>query len=76
MNTCCVHNRDAGRFFGWFAERYRKRFARKGLERSQKHLIEGLTRSGFRSYVHDPAAIDRKLGFDLSNHAHGVYKVP
>jgi magnesium-protoporphyrin O-methyltransferase len=47
MSTCCVHNRDAGRFFGWFARRYRRRFARKGLEPSQKHLMEGLTRSGF-----------------------------
>jgi magnesium-protoporphyrin O-methyltransferase len=47
MSTCCVHNRDTGRFFGWFARRYRKRFARKGFEPSQKHLIEGLTRSGF-----------------------------
>jgi magnesium-protoporphyrin O-methyltransferase len=46
MSSCCVHNRDAGRFFGWFAKRYRKRFARKGLEPSQKHLVEGLTRSG------------------------------
>jgi hypothetical protein len=46
MNTCCVHNRDTGRFFGWFAKRYRKRFARKGLEPSQKHLMKGLTRSG------------------------------
>jgi magnesium-protoporphyrin O-methyltransferase len=47
MGTCCVHNRDAGRFFGWFAKRYRKRFARKGLEPSQKHLMKGLTSSGF-----------------------------
>jgi len=47
MNPCCVHNRDTGRFFGWFAKRYRRRFARKGLEPSQKHLVEGVTRSGF-----------------------------
>jgi magnesium-protoporphyrin O-methyltransferase len=47
MTSCCVHNRDAGRFFGWFARRYRKRFARKGFEPSQKQLVEGLTRSGF-----------------------------
>jgi magnesium-protoporphyrin O-methyltransferase len=47
MGTCCVHNRDAGRFFGWFAKRYRKRFARKGLEPSQKLLMKGLTSSGF-----------------------------
>jgi len=46
MGTCCVHNRDAGRFFGWFARRYRKRFARKGLEPSQKQLMKGLISSG------------------------------
>jgi magnesium-protoporphyrin O-methyltransferase len=46
MTSCCVHNRDAGRFFGWFARRYRKRFARKGLEPSQRQLVEGLTTSG------------------------------
>src|SRR5690349_15400157 len=46
MSACCVHNRDTGRFFGWFAKRYRKRFARKGFEPSQKHLIEGLTSRG------------------------------
>ena len=47
MGVCCVHNRDTARFFGWFAKRYRKRFARKGLEPSQKHLMKGLTSSGF-----------------------------
>jgi 2-polyprenyl-3-methyl-5-hydroxy-6-metoxy-1,4-benzoquinol methylase len=46
MSTCCIHNRDAGRFFGWFAKGYRKRFARKGLEPSQKQLMKGLTSSG------------------------------
>ncbi len=47
MDRCCVHNRDTGRFFGWFAKRYRMRFARKGLEPSQKHLMKGLTSTGF-----------------------------
>ena len=23
MTSCCIHNRDTGRFFGWFAGRYR-----------------------------------------------------
>jgi 2-polyprenyl-3-methyl-5-hydroxy-6-metoxy-1,4-benzoquinol methylase len=46
VSSCCVHNRDAGRFFGWFAKRYRKRFARKGFEPSQKQLFEGLIKSG------------------------------
>jgi magnesium-protoporphyrin O-methyltransferase len=45
MSSCCVHNRDAARFFGWFAKRYRKRFARKGFEPSQRQLLEGLKRS-------------------------------
>jgi magnesium-protoporphyrin O-methyltransferase len=47
MSTCCLQNRDTGRFFGWFARRYRKRFARKGLEPSQKQIMAGLTRAGF-----------------------------
>jgi hypothetical protein len=42
-----VHNREIGRFLDWFAGRYRKRFARKGLEPSQKQLMMGLTASGF-----------------------------
>lgn len=46
MTSCCAHNRDTGRFFGWLASRYRKRFARKGLEPSQKQLIEGLRGTG------------------------------
>ncbi len=46
MSACCLHNREAGRFFGWFARRYRKRFGRKGLEPSQKQLVEGLERAG------------------------------
>ena len=58
MGTCCVHNRDTGRLFGWFAKRYRKRFARNGLEPSQKHLVEGLTRSGF----HDATLLDIGCG--------------
>jgi len=47
MRTCCAQNRDTGRFFGWLAKRYRRRFAHKGLEPSQKQLLKGLTSSGF-----------------------------
>jgi len=47
MDACCLHNRDAGRFFGWLATCYRKRFARKGLEPSQKQLMNGLASSAF-----------------------------
>jgi 2-polyprenyl-3-methyl-5-hydroxy-6-metoxy-1,4-benzoquinol methylase len=80
MNACCVHNRDTGRFFGWFAKRYRKRFARKGLEPSQKHLMEGLARSDFNGatlldigcgigYLHQrllQAGASSAVGVDLS----------
>ena len=80
MSTCCVHNRDTGRFFGWFAKRYRKRFARKGLEPSQKHLMKGLTCSGFNGgtlldigcgigYLHQrllQAGASSAVGVDLS----------
>jgi magnesium-protoporphyrin O-methyltransferase len=80
MSTCCAHNRDTGRFFGWFAKRYRKRFARKGLEPSQKHLVEGLTRGGFNGatlldigcgigYLHQrllQAGASSAVGVDLS----------
>ena len=48
MSSCCAHNRDAGRFFGWFARRCSSRFTRKGLEPSQKQLMDGLMSSGFR----------------------------
>jgi 2-polyprenyl-3-methyl-5-hydroxy-6-metoxy-1,4-benzoquinol methylase len=80
MSTCCVHNHDTGRFFGWFAKRCRQRFARKGLEPSQKHLVEGLTGSGFNSatlleigcgigYLHQrllQAGASSAVGVDLS----------
>jgi magnesium-protoporphyrin O-methyltransferase len=81
MSSCCIHNRDAGRFFGWFASRYRKRFARKGLEPSQKQLMEGLTRSGTQGgtvleigcgvgYLHQrllQAGAANAVGVDLSS---------
>src|SRR4051812_36491828 len=80
MSTCCVHNRDTGRFFGWFAKRYRKRFARKGFEPSQRHLMKGLRSSGFNGatlleigcgigYLHQrmlEAGAATAVGIDLS----------
>ena len=80
MGTCCVHNRDAGRFFDWFARRYGKRFARKGLEPSQRQLMKGLSSSGFSDaslldigcgtgYLHQrllQAGAARAVGVDLS----------
>src|SRR3954464_14397344 len=47
MSTCCAHNGDTAPFSGWSAKSYRKRFARKGFEPSQRHLMKGLTSSGF-----------------------------
>ena len=81
MTSCCIHNRDTGRFFGWFARRYRKRFARQGFEPSQKQLVEGLTRNGLEDatlleigcgvgYVHQrllQAGAASAVGVDLSS---------
>jgi len=48
MSSCCLQNRDTGRFFGWFARRYRRRFDKKGFETSQTQLVQGIARNGFR----------------------------
>ena len=80
MSSCCLHNRDTGRVFGWFARSYRRRFARRGLERSQQQLVEGLTRAGVQGatlleigcgtgYLHQlllRQGAARALGIDLS----------
>ena len=47
MMSCCSHNRSAVRLFSRFARRYRRRFEKKGLEASQRQLVEGLARAGF-----------------------------
>jgi SAM-dependent methyltransferase len=47
MNCCCPHSVSANRLFSFFARRYRKRFARKGFEASQKQLLTGLQQAGF-----------------------------
>lgn len=47
MACCCPHSRSAGRFFSRFAQRYRRRFEKKGFELSQRQLLEGLERVGF-----------------------------
>jgi len=46
LDCCTTHKRGAGRCFSRFAKSYRKRFSKKGLEPSQKHLIEGITQQG------------------------------
>jgi len=48
MACCCPHSRSAGRFFSRFARHYRRRFRKKGFEPSQRHLLEGIERAGFR----------------------------
>jgi SAM-dependent methyltransferase len=47
MNCCLPHNRAAARLFSRFSGRYRRRYRRKGLERLQRLLVEGLGRAGF-----------------------------
>lgn len=47
MRPCCPHSRSAGRLFSRFARRSRRRFEKKGLEASQRQLVEGLERAGF-----------------------------
>ncbi len=47
MNCCLPHNRAAAGLFSRFAGRYRRRYRRKGLDRNQCQLIEGLRAAGF-----------------------------
>lgn len=48
MNCCCPHARSASRLFSFAARRYRGRFERRGFERSQQQLLDGLAQAGFR----------------------------
>lgn len=48
MNCCCPHSQSAGRFFSFFARSYRKRFEKKGFEPSQKQLLSGLSKAGYK----------------------------
>ncbi len=47
MNCCCPHDVSASKCFSRVARRYRRRFEKRGFERSQKQLLEGLTNTGF-----------------------------
>jgi magnesium-protoporphyrin O-methyltransferase len=49
MSCCCPHSRSAGRFFSFFARRYRKRFEKRGFEHTQKQLLAGIKKAGFDS---------------------------
>ena len=48
MPCCCPHSQSASRVFSLFAKNYRKRFIKKGLEASQKQLMQGLHQAGFK----------------------------
>ncbi len=45
---CCPHASAAARLFSRFAGRYRRRFERRGFERSQRQLLAGLEAAGYR----------------------------
>lgn len=48
MTCCCPHSRSGGRLFSFFAGSYRRRFAKKGFEPSQKQLLAGLEQAGYQ----------------------------
>jgi len=47
MHCCSPHARSASRFFSRFARSYRRRFARKGFEDCQQHMLTGIAQSGY-----------------------------
>ena len=47
MSCCCPQASSAARFFSRFAGRYRRRFERRGFERSQLQLMAGLAAAGY-----------------------------
>lgn len=47
MSCCCPHSRSGSRLFSRYARRYRRRFEKKGLEASERQLVEGIERAGF-----------------------------
>ncbi|HEC19797.1 MAG TPA: methyltransferase domain-containing protein [Gammaproteobacteria bacterium] len=48
MTCCCPHSISGGRLFSFFARSYRRRFAKKGFEPSQRQLLAGLSQAGFQ----------------------------
>ena len=46
MRCCSTHAASASRLFSFFARSYRRRFRKKGFEKSQRLLIEGLMQQG------------------------------
>ncbi len=53
MSCCCTPSGGIGKFFGHFARRTRRRYARRGFEPSQRHLVEGVTQAGFADRTDD-----------------------
>ncbi len=49
MGCCCPEAQSAGRFFSFFARNYRKRYAKKGFEKSQLQLVEGIDQAGYQN---------------------------
>lgn len=47
--SCCSHSGAAGRFFSLLARHYRRRYLKKGLEKSQKQLVAGLQKAGIEN---------------------------
>ncbi len=48
MKSACCHSQSAGKFFSFLARRSRRRFEKKGFERSQRQLLDGLVEVGYR----------------------------
>lgn len=81
MSSCCPHAGAAARLFSRFARRHRRHYLRKGLQKSQRQMIEGLTRAGTSGaalleigcgvgYLHQSlleTGAGRALGIDLSD---------
>jgi len=45
--NCCSQSGSIATFFSAGAKRFRKRYEKKGFERSQKQLLEGLKKAGY-----------------------------
>jgi len=46
MPCCCPHSQSASKFFSLFAKSYRRRFNKKGFEKSQQQLVSGINKAG------------------------------
>jgi magnesium-protoporphyrin O-methyltransferase len=80
MSCCCTPSGGIGKFFGHFARRYRRRYAKRGFEPAQRQLVEGVRRVGVDGamlleigcgvgYLHQQLLRDgaaRAVGVDIS----------